>query len=103
MNAKTTPKQYTVAEARSIGDKLGMDWEVFTVKQYQTGLNAELADGAYSPLTGFPSDDPILVGKIVRAHLLEDPDYYTRWAQMERTAARMIAREQPHAKGPSAE
>lgn len=94
MNAKRTSKQYTLAEARSLGDKLGMDWEVFTVKQYQTGLNAELADGAYNPMTGFPSDDPILVGKIVRTHLLEDPDYYTRWAQMERTAAQNHARTQ---------
>ena len=94
MNAKATPKQYTLAEARTIGDKLGINWDVFTVKQYQTGLNAELADGAYNPMTGFPSDDPILLGKIVRTHLLEHHDYYTRWAQMERTAALNHAREQ---------
>jgi hypothetical protein len=72
---------------------LGINWDVFTVKQYQTGLNAELADGTYNPMTGFPSDDPILVGKIVRAHLLEHHDYYTRWAQMERVAALNDTRE----------
>jgi hypothetical protein len=94
------PKQYTLAEARALGDKLGLDWDVFTVKQYQIGLNAELADGVYNPTTGFPSDDPILAGKIVRAHLREAHDYYTRWAQMEKTAALRDVSEQSNAIGP---
>ncbi len=94
MNANSTPKQYTLAEARAIGDKLNMDWDVFTVNQYCIGLNAESADGVYNPITGFASDDPILVGKIVRAHLNESHDYYVLWARMEKTAARTPARGQ---------
>ena len=65
-----------MAEARSIGDKLSVDWDVFTVEQYCVGLNAELAAGVYNPITGLASDDPILLGKIVRAHLNESLDYY---------------------------
>ena len=94
MDAKTTKKPYTLAEAKAIGDKLGLDWNVFTVKQYRIGLNAELADGAYNPMTSFASDDPILVGKIVRAQLNESPDYYVLWARMEKTAAQTPARSQ---------
>ena len=94
MDAKTTKKPYTLAEAKAIGDKLGLDWNVFTVKQYRIGLNAELADGVYNPMTSFASEDPILIGKIVRSHLNESPDYYTQWAQMEKTAARNHVRKQ---------
>jgi hypothetical protein len=80
-------ERFTLAEARKIGDKLGVDWEKFDVKQFCTGMNAELADGMYNPVTSFASDDPILVGKAVRTHLNEFPDYYTQWAQMEKEAA----------------
>jgi len=88
MEKQTKQKQFTLAEAKIIGDKLGMDWETFDVKQFRVGLNAELADGTYSPLTNFASQDPILIGKVVRTHLNEAPDYYTQWAQMEKDAAR---------------
>ena len=88
MDSQTKQKRFTLAEAKVIGDKLGMDWETFDVKQFRLGMNAELADGAYNPLTSFASNDPILIGKAVRLHLNEDPDYYTKWAQMEKAAAR---------------
>lgn len=86
MMSKRKGKEFTAAEAKVIGEKLGIDWKEFDVKQFRMGLNAELADGAYNPLTNFATDDPILVGKLVRAHLNEAPDYYTRWAQMEKAA-----------------
>ena len=94
MTKKQTPKQYTLAEARALGDKLGLDWDTFTVYQFRTGLNAELADGAYNPLTGLPTDDPIQLGKIVRTHLGESQDYYVQWAEMEKAAARKHNRKQ---------
>lgn len=86
MRANSKHKPFTLAEAKTIGDKLGLDWEKFDIKQFRLGLNAELADGAYNPVTSFASDDPILIGKVVRAHLNEFPDYYTQWAQMEKAA-----------------
>ncbi len=83
---KAKRKQFTLAEAKTIGEKLGVNWEQFDVKQFRIGMNIELEDGTYNPVTSFASDDPILIGKIVRTHLNESPDYYTNWAQMEKEA-----------------
>jgi hypothetical protein len=88
---KTKRKPFTPTEAKIIGAKLGITWEQFDLAQFRVGLNAELADGTYQPLTNFASEDSILVGKVVRAHLNENPDYYTEWAAMEKAA------EQDHA------
>lgn len=83
---KQLRKQFTMAEAKVIGERLGIDWQNFDVKQFRMGLNAELKDGAYDPLSNFASDDPIMIGKTVRTHLNESPDYYTEWAEMEKAA-----------------
>lgn len=85
---KATRKKYTVAEAKVLGEKLGITWQEFDVEQFRLGLNAEIEDGTYNPMTGFATDDPIVVGKIVRAHLNEAADYYTEWAKAEKAAAR---------------
>jgi Protein of unknown function (DUF5661) len=86
MVVKRKRKKFTLAEAKTIGEKLGIEWDAFDVKQFHVGLNTELAAGSYNPVTGFASDDPILVGKVVRAHLNKSPDYYTDWAQREKEA-----------------
>lgn len=82
--ATTKRKRFTLAEAKQIGDSLGVDWQQFDVAQFRTGLNTELADGTYNPVTKFASDDPILVGKVVRTQLNKTPDYYTHWAAHEK-------------------
>lgn len=92
MVAKTNSKPFTLAEAKVIGDKLGVDWTVIEPKEFCLGLNAERADGAYNPVTSFVSDDPILIGKAVRTHLNEFPGYYTDWAQREKAANQAPAR-----------
>jgi hypothetical protein len=84
--SKKTRKDFTAAEAKVVGEKLSIDWTKFALKQFCLGMNAELKDGAYNPMTSFASDDPILIGKVVRAHLNEAPDYYTKWAEMEKAA-----------------
>ncbi len=85
---KAASKKYSIAEAKALGERLGITWEEFDVEQFREGLNAEIADGTYNPTTGFATDDPIVVGKIVRAHLNEAADYYTQWAKAEKAAAR---------------
>ena len=85
---KTKRKLFTAREAKEIGDKLGIDWEQIDIRQFHRGMNAELEDGAYNPVTNFASDDPILVGKVVRAHLHESANYYIEWAKMEKKAER---------------
>ncbi len=101
MVAKSEEKQFTLAEAKVIGDKLGIDWKVFDVKQFRLGMNAELADGTYNPVTNFASTDPILIGKIVRTHLNEFPDYYSHWAQDEKEAELAQSKKRTSTKSPT--
>ncbi len=79
-------KQFTVEEARSIGDKLGIDWNKFDVEQFRMGLAVELEHGAHDSETNVTNDDLIITGKIAWAHLKEIPDYYTRLDKMESEA-----------------
>jgi hypothetical protein len=83
MSAK---QRFTTAQAREIGDKLGIDWSHFDVEQFRMGLDVELEHGRHDPSTDVTGNDPILTGKIALAHLNEFADYYTRLEKMEREA-----------------
>ena len=82
----TTKKHFTAAEAKQIGEALGIDWSKFDVEQYRMGLDVELEHGKIDPQTNVTNDDPIMTGKIALAHLNEFPDYYTRLDKMEKEA-----------------
>ena len=81
-------KQFSSAEAKQIGDALGIRWDKFDVEQFRMGLNIELEHGKRDPATDVTHDEPIVTGKIALAHLNEIPDYYTRLAVMENEAER---------------
>ena len=83
MNPK---RKFSDAEAREIGDRLGLDWGVIDLAEYQRGLEVELEHGSRDPETNVTSDDPLLTGKIAWAHLKEFPDYYTRLDKLETEA-----------------
>lgn len=68
---------FTAKEAKSIGEKLGIDFKRYDVEQFRQGLNVELEH------CNVTNCDPLLTGKIAQAHLNELPDYYTRLAKME--------------------
>jgi len=70
-------KQFTVSEAKEIGDQLGVDWKKIDKNEFTRGLSVELE---HKDVTG---GDLVATGKIALAHLKELPDYYTRLAQME--------------------
>lgn len=80
-------KHFTKAEAKRIGESLGVDWKHFDVEQYRMGMDVELEHGKRSPETDVTHDDPLMTGKIALAHLNEFPDYYTRLAKLEDEAA----------------
>jgi hypothetical protein len=82
----TSKKHFAAAEARRIGEALGIDWSKFDVEQYRMGLDVELEHGKTDPNTNVTNDDPIMTGKIALAHLNEFSDYYTRLEKMEREA-----------------
>ena len=82
----TSKKHFTAAEAKQIGEALGIDWSKFDIEQYRMGLDVELEHGKVDPHTNVTNDDPMMTGKIALAHLNEFPDYYTRLDKMEKEA-----------------
>jgi len=82
----TSKKHFTAAEAKQIGEALGIDWSKFDIEQYRMGLDVELEHGKVDRHTNVTNDDPIMTGKIALAHLNEFPDYYTRLDKMEKEA-----------------
>jgi hypothetical protein len=84
----TEHKRFTAAEARKIGDKIGVDWKKYDLEQFRMGLEVELEHGKRDSFTDVTNDDPIVTGKIALAHLTEFPDYYTRLEAMEEEAKR---------------
>ena len=79
-------KGFTAAEAKAIGEQLGVKWNRFDVEQFRMGMDVELEHGTRDLLTNVTNDDPLLTGKIALAHLTEFPDYYTRLDRMEAEA-----------------
>jgi len=88
----STPKQFTSAEAKSIGDSLSIDWSLVDLEQFRLGLFVELEHGTKDPETNVTNDDMSLTGKIALAHLKEFPDYYTRLATLEAEASKQWAK-----------
>jgi hypothetical protein len=81
---------FTAAEARAIGEEIGIDWATspFDSEQLRIGMNVELEHGLHDALTNVSDDDPHVTAKIALAHLKEFPDYYTRLERMEEEAKR---------------
>jgi hypothetical protein len=79
-------RKFTTEEAKNIGDKIGIDWNIFDVEEFRRGLEVELEHGSHDPQTNVTNDDEILTGKIALAHLKEIKDYYTRLDKMESEA-----------------
>ncbi len=79
-------RTFSVEEAKSIGDQIGITWDKFSVDQFRQGLDVEIEHGSHDPETNVTNNDPILTGKIAWAHLKEYPDYYERHAKMEQEA-----------------
>lgn len=82
----TDHKKFDKAEAKKIGDAIGIDWTNVDLEEFRMGLSVELEHGAHDPETDVTGDDKHLTGKIAWAHLKELPDYYTRLIKMEREA-----------------
>ena len=86
----STPKHFTLEQAREIGATLGIEWDRFDAEQFRLGLEVELEHGPHDPATDVTGDDPLLTGKIALAHLNEFADYYTRLATMEQEAKEQL-------------
>lgn len=78
--------EFSIDEARKIGEKIGVDFTKYDIEQFRMGLAVELEHGADDPETNVTNGDVYLTGKIAWAHLKEIPDYYTRLDKMEAEA-----------------
>jgi uncharacterized protein DUF5661 len=79
-------RQFTLEEAKRIGETIGANWAEIPLEQFRQGLAVELEHGSRDPGTNVTNDDEILTGKIALAHLKEYPDYYDRLEQLEKAA-----------------
>ncbi|PIS38901.1 MAG: hypothetical protein COT34_01270 [Candidatus Nealsonbacteria bacterium CG08_land_8_20_14_0_20_43_11] len=79
-------KEFSIEEAKQIGELLGIKWDKFDIEQFRQGMDVELEHGLRDPYTNVTDDDPLITGKIAFAHLNEFPDYYTRLAKLEKKA-----------------
>lgn len=78
--------EFSIDEARKIGEQIGVDFTKFDLEEFRLGLAIELEHGSHDPETNVTNSDPLLTGKIAWAHLKEIPDYYTRLNKMEAEA-----------------
>jgi hypothetical protein len=79
-------REFTPAEAKAVGDQIGVNWAKTDPEQFRVGLVIELEHGGVHPETNVTNDDMVLTGKIAWAHLNEFPDYYTRLEHLEKEA-----------------
>ena len=79
-------QQFSVEDARRVGEALGIDWQQVDVEQFRRGMEVELEHGTRDPETNVTNDDLSVTGKIAWAHLKEYPDYYTRLDILEAEA-----------------
>ena len=84
----TAGRRVSTDEARSVGERIGIDWGTapFDVEQFRVGMEVEFEHGTHDPATNVTDDDPIVTGKIALAHLNEFADYYVRLQRMEAEA-----------------
>ena len=87
----STERRTTPEQAKSVGDRIGVDWERFDLEQFRAGMDVEYEHGSVDPQTNVTGDDPVTTGKIALAHMKEFPDYYERLARMEDEAERAWA------------
>lgn len=79
-------KEFSLEEAKEIGEKLEIKWDKFDVAQFRIGMNVELEHGLHDSGTNVTNDNALITGKIALAHLNEFPDYYIRLEKMEEEA-----------------
>lgn len=85
----TAKKNFTVEEAKQVGEKIGIKWDKFDLDQFRRGMDVELEHGLRDPSTNVTNDDYTITGKIALAHLNEFPDYYDRLEKMEEEAEKI--------------
>jgi len=64
-------------DAKRIGDKLKIDWNTISLKEFTIGINTELEHGTKNPKTNITDNNEEMTAKIAWCHMLETPNYYS--------------------------
>ena len=67
---------FTISDAITVANELGIVFDKFSIKDLITGLNIELEHGYVNPVTNVTNNDLMITAKIALAHLMEFPNYY---------------------------
>jgi len=86
MSRPIPKKVVSLADAKKIGHKLGINFKAVSPEEFRYGMNIEIEHGKQNKLTNVTNNDLLLTGKIALAHILEYPDYYVRLKKMETDA-----------------
>jgi hypothetical protein len=81
-------KRLSSDQAKKIGDEIGIDWGQLEIEQFRVGLQMELGHGMRDPEPKLTDTDLQSTGKMVRAHLSDQPNYYLRQLKREKEDAR---------------
>ena len=65
-------------DALFIANKLGIEFDKFSLSEFVDGLNIELEHGLVNKDTNVTNDDLEITAKIALAHLNEYPNYYNK-------------------------
>jgi len=73
----------TLVQSNSVGDKLGLNWDIIDHKMWNYAMRVELEHGKRSKITNVTNNNLLITGKIALAHLIEFPNYYIKLEKME--------------------
>lgn len=74
----------TQTEGKKLGKYYNINFDIVPLNEWIEGLNIELEHGTkYGNLTNITNNNLKITGKIVIAHLLENPRYYYFLKKME--------------------
>jgi hypothetical protein len=79
-------KKITLNEAKTIGNKLKINFKVIPLKEWRDAMQIELEHGKHNNQTNVTANNLLMTGKIALAHYKEFPDYYVRLFKMEEQA-----------------
>lgn len=69
---------FNLEDAVYIANKLEIEFDNFSIKDFLVGLNIELEHGTINPRTNVTNDDLEMTAKIALAHLYEYNNYYNK-------------------------
>lgn len=73
----------TKKDAFAMGTKLGVNFDVIPLEEFQQGMMVEMEHGKRLGITNVSKDNLLITAKIALAHFLEYPDYYRALEKME--------------------